>query len=370
MRFLFLGLACISLFIIAEAGFPFTFGSNRSGSFRERMDNIKRKLRNRNMTSNDALDEADGDWQEIEDDDTLFEAAADEFEVPVKNSTEKSRRRNFFNRNLGRIQNLTNRHRNARFGINKFTFMDDDEAKSYLMKPIPVTDLPNENPQRFGNNRRKRQATSVDLRSKKAVGAIRNQGSCGSCWSFATVNTMESAHFKRTGKLLDLSEQYFVNCDTLDNGCNGGWMSSAYTFARTNGIPEEKTNQYVAKKNTCKAATGTLVKVANYTQLYPRDTTSMMNALNQGYTLAVAMRAGTSEFMSYRSGILDDPTDCPDNSVDHGVNIVGYGTANNIPYWILRNSWGTSWGEAGYARIKRGINYCNIEYYPFFVSTM
>lgn len=147
-------------------------------------------------------------------------------------------------------------------------------------------------------------------------------------------------------------------------------MSSAYTFAKTNGIPQESTNTYQAKKGTCKSPTGTVVKVANYTQLKAKDTTSMMNALDQGYTLAVAMRAGISEVMYYRSGILDDATDCTDNTVDHGVNIVGYGTSNNIPYWIMRNSWGTSWGESGYARIKRGINYCNIESYPFFANVV
>ncbi|KAE9549193.1 hypothetical protein FO519_007588, partial [Halicephalobus sp. NKZ332] len=241
---------------------------------------------------------------------------------------------------------------------------------SYLMKPTSVDDLPTGPTQRFGNNRRKRAITSVDLRTKNAVAPIRNQKSCGSCWSFATISTMETSNFKKTGKLLDLSEQQFINCDRNDKGCNGGWMETAYNYAKTTGIAQESTNPYQARQTTCTTPTGTTVKVASYTRLQSKDTTSMMNALNQGYSLAIAMRSGTREFMYYTGGILDDPTDCPDSSIDHAVVVVGYGTANNVPYWIIRNSWGTGWGESGYVRIKRGINYCNMESYPFFVNTV
>lgn len=95
----------------------------------------------------------------------------------------------------------------------------------------------------------------------------------------------------------------------------------------------------------------------------------MMNVLEQGYSLAIPMHASAPEFMQYKGGILEDPTDCPDNSINHIVAIVGYGSENSIPYWILRNSWGTDWGEDGYARIRRGVNYCNVEYFPTFPIT-
>ncbi|KAE9549194.1 hypothetical protein FO519_007589 [Halicephalobus sp. NKZ332] len=371
MRFFFLGLAVIFLFAFAHAAFQPGSGGLKGVSDRmERVKKFKDRLRKKERI-NDILDEMKGQWKDLEDDDTLLDAASTAFNVSFKDNNDKAAKRGKFNKNLEKAQNLTNKHKNARFGVTPFSFMDFDEFKnSYLMKPMAPEDLPVRPTEKFGNNRRKRAATSVDLRTKNAVGAIRNQGNCGSCWTFATITTMETSFFKRTGVLLDLAEQQLVDCDKSDHGCSGGWMSTAYTYAQTNPIAQEATNMYQAKETTCgpTSTVATNVKVTNYTQLQPNDTTSMMNALEQGYSLAIAMKSGTDEFMQYTGGILDDPTDCPDNNVDHGVAIIGYGTANGIPYWIVRNSWGTGWGESGYVRIKRGINYCNMETYPFFVS--
>uniref|UniRef100_A0AC34Q3U1 Peptidase C1A papain C-terminal domain-containing protein n=1 Tax=Panagrolaimus sp. JU765 TaxID=591449 RepID=A0AC34Q3U1_9BILA len=177
---------------------------------------------------------------------------------------------------------------------------------------------------------------------------------------------METANFKKTGRLVDLSEQQLINCDTSDFGCNGGWFPNAYTYAKTKGLSSETTNPYKAAVGTCTTTSGTVVKVANYTQIKPRDTTSIKNALSQGYSVAAALEAGTYSFMYYTGGILSDAFDCSGDSIDHAIVIIGYGTANGIDYWIVRNTWGTSWGESGYVRIKRNINYCNLETYPFF----
>ena len=180
---------------------------------------------------------------------------------------------------------------------------------------------------------------------------------------------METSHYQKTGKLLDLSEQQLISCDTKDSGCDGGWMATAYKYAKSNGIPLELTNPYKARDAVCSTTKGTTVEVLDYTQLSPKDTTSMMNVLDEGYSLSIALKSGTYDFMYYDGGILDDPYDCYDNTVDHAVVIVGYGTSGGIPYWIVRNTWGTDWGESGYVRIKRGINYCNMEMFPFFVDT-
>lgn len=146
-------------------------------------------------------------------------------------------------------------------------------------------------------------------------------------------------------------------------------MATAYTYAKTNGLPTESNTPYSAKSATCSTARGTTVKVSNYTQLAPKDTFSMMDAIDEGYSISIALKSGTYDFMYYNGGILDDADDCTDSTVDHAVVIVGYGTADGVPYWIVRNTWGTGWGESGYVRIKRGINYCNMEMFPFIVDT-
>lgn len=168
---------------------------------------------------------------------------------------------------------------------------------------------------------------------------------------------------------MDLSEQQFINCDKEDDGCDGGWFTSAYDYAKNHGIPLESTNPYKGKEKHCTKASGTVVQVTNFTQLQERDISSIMNALNEGYSVAAALQAGTHAFMYYKSGILSDARECEEDYIDHAVVIIGYGTQNNIDYWIVRNSWGKDWGEAGYVRIQREINYCNLENYPFFPTT-
>lgn len=127
MKLLLLGLACVLFFIYVEAGF--SFGRSKDATYRNRVSDIKKKLRNRNMKANDVLNDTNIDLEDIEDDDTLFDAAAEEFEVTVRNTTDKKRKRGFFNRTLGRIQNLTQKHRNANFGFNQFAFMDEEDVK-------------------------------------------------------------------------------------------------------------------------------------------------------------------------------------------------------------------------------------------------
>ncbi|KAE9548792.1 hypothetical protein FO519_007993 [Halicephalobus sp. NKZ332] len=376
MRFLILGLALTLLFVFAQAGFSFgglkgtSDDTESQDTRRQKIKSFKDQLKSRKMKPNDVLNQTKGSWKDLQDDDTLLDAAADECNITINGDSDRAVKRRKFNKGLDSAQNLTNKHKNARFGITPFSFMDFDEFKqNYMMKPMSTDNLPVGTAEVAGKSRKKRAATSIDLRTQNAVAPIRNQGNCGGCWSFATATTMETAHFKKTGVLLDLAEQQFINCDKSDSGCNGGWMSTAYTYAKSAGVAQESTNPYKAKQATCTTPTGTTIKVSNYTQLKPKDTTSIINVLSQGYSLAVAMKSGTQEFMYYTGGILDDPTDCPDSTVDHAVAIVGYGTANGIDYWIVRNSWGTGWGEAGYVRVKRGINYCNIETYPFFVTT-
>uniref|UniRef100_A0AC34R209 Peptidase C1A papain C-terminal domain-containing protein n=1 Tax=Panagrolaimus sp. JU765 TaxID=591449 RepID=A0AC34R209_9BILA len=334
------------------------------------LEEIRQDLKGGKLNVNDAMKKCPGRWLEIND--TLFDAAVKHFDIKLQNDTDKYLKAQKFMENIARAQNLTKEIPSAFFGVTNFSFMDLDEFKNnYLMKPISIKDIPKLNTTPIVSliSRTKRAAKSVDLR-KNAVNPIKNQGTCGCCWAFTTVSTMETAYYKKKGKLIDLSEQQFVNCDTQNAACSGGWMSTAYNYAQTSGIPLESANIYQAMKGTCTNATGQMVNVANYTQLNSNDITRIMNALNQGYSVGIAMKSGTYPFMYYRSGILSNSNDCTDDTVDHAVVIVGYGTQNGTDYWIVRNHWSTLWGEEGYVRIKRGINYCNMELYPFFVDVV
>ena len=129
MRFIFLSLVCVVFFALVEAGLPFGLWKFKNASYRERVSDIKRRLRDRNITVNEVVNDTNVDLEDVEDDDTLFDVAADEFNVTVRNTTDKNKRRGFFVKNLGNIQNMTRKHKNAYFGVNKFSFMSEDEFK-------------------------------------------------------------------------------------------------------------------------------------------------------------------------------------------------------------------------------------------------
>jgi len=216
--------------------------------------------------------------------------------------------------------------------------------------------------------------TSWDWRTKGVVNPIQNQGQCGSCWTFSTIAVIESAYAIKTGKLQKLSEQEIVDCShgcvledgqqVCNQGCNGGWMWSALTDAISwKGEELETDYPYTAETGTCKRnAAKTLDPLSNYTCLSgPKlaNETEMAAFLVANGPLSIAMDAGILQ--SYTSGIID-PTagECSKTSLDHAIVIVGFGTLNGKDFWIVRNSWGESWGEQGYFRIIRGKGACGL----------
>jgi len=216
--------------------------------------------------------------------------------------------------------------------------------------------------------------TSWDWRTKGVVNPIQNQGQCGSCWTFSTIAAIESALAIKSGKLQKLSEQEVVDCShgcvledgqqVCNQGCNGGWMWSALTDIISWGGEElETVYPYTAETGTCKKTkANTIDPIANYTCLSgpnKANETNMASFLVANGPLSIAMDAGILQ--SYSSGIID-PTagECSTTSLDHAILIVGYGVEGTKPFWIVRNSWGTSWGEEGYFRIIRGKGACGL----------
>jgi len=207
-------------------------------------------------------------------------------------------------------------------------------------------------------------AASKDWTTLGAVTPVKDQGQCGSCWSFSATGAMEGAYKVKYNKLVSFSEQNFVDCDNRSNGgtdlaCNGGLMDSAFTWAKKwGGICTEADYPYVSgttkKAGTCNTK---CTKVANsappkYVDVKVNSDDAMVSALNIA-PVSVAIEADQSAFQLYKSGVF---TAACGTSLDHGVLAVGYGTEGTQEYYKVKNSWGTSWGESGYIRLAKGVS--------------
>jgi len=197
-------------------------------------------------------------------------------------------------------------------------------------------------------------ADSVDWTTKGAVTPVKNQGQCGSCWSFSTTGSLEGAWQIASGNLVSLSEQQFVDCDKVDSGCNGGLMDNAFQYAEKNKLCTEASYPYTAKKGTCDISSCTTgIKqggVTGFKDVAHDSKEALMSAVTQ-QPVSIAIEADKSVFQLYKSGILSGACG---SHLDHGVLLVGYGTENGQDYWKVKNSWGTTWGDQGYIKLLRG----------------
>ena len=197
---------------------------------------------------------------------------------------------------------------------------------------------------------------AVDWVDSGAVTGVKDQGSCGSCWSFSTTGALEGAYFLKNGELVSFSEQMLVECDTVDSGCNGGLMDNAFSWIKSNGgLCKEDDYPYTSgggSVGTCQSSSCDVVKgstPSSWVDVKESDA-AMMSALDQ-QPVSIAIEADQTSFQYYSSGVLTD--ECGTN-LDHGVLAVGYGTMDGTDYYRVKNSWGTSWGDEGYIYLERG----------------
>jgi len=203
---------------------------------------------------------------------------------------------------------------------------------------------------------------SIDWRSAGYVTPVKNQGQCGSCWAFSAVVTMEGAHFNKTGDLVSLSEQQLVDCVGKDHGCNGGLPFDAIRYViHSHGIDTEESYPYSAKQGEChfnKSDIGATVR--HVVRLPSGDEDALQNAVATIGPISVGIDASQPSFQLYKHGVYK-AHHCSSTQLDHGVAVVGYGTENGHDYYLVKNSWGASWGEEGYIKMPRNQhNRCGI----------
>jgi C1A family cysteine protease len=263
------------------------------------------------------------------------------------------------------IQNINNQNLPYKLGHNQFSIYTFDEF--IFQSGLNNSYINKNNNKLYGFTKKYELPQQHDWISLGAVTDVKDQGKCGSCWAFSTTGALEGAYFVKNKQLVSFSEQELVDCENSkhggsDLGCNGGDMDTAFSWIKSNkGLCSEQDYPYVSgtthKANDqcsiCSVVNGS--QILNWTDVPPKSDDALMYAVYQ-QPVSVSIDAASLFFQFYKSGVF---TGMCGTKLDHGVLAVGFGTDNstNMDYYLVKNSWGKTWGDNGYIKIAKGEKY-------------
>ncbi|XP_050369826.1 ervatamin-C-like [Argentina anserina] len=302
-----------------------------------------------------------------------------------QDSAEKERRFAIFKKNVEFVEKFNNDgDKSYTLSVNQFSDTTDEEflkPHTGYKTPIQSSFTASSKDESFMYQRRlatEQIPARMDWREHGAVTPIKNQFSCGACWTFAAVAAVEGITKIKTGKLVSLSEQQLLECDDDGSRCKEGDIESAFKYIMKNkGIATTKEYPYLSTSlnqtfqacDTRKAAhhAATITSYGRVNNGFYVRERPLLNAVSF-QPIAVAIDGSGKEFKNYPGGIFEGP--CGEH-LNHAVTVIGYGTEKDTDYWLIKNSWGEKWGENGYMRILRtnapGGGLCGLAllaYYP------
>lgn len=267
-----------------------------------------------------------------------------------------------FYRNIETIiqhnERYLNNQESYKMGINQFTDLTFEEraefGNSFLTRQRPITraamPLTHKGPIPEHTN----------WVERGAVTPVKDQGRCASCYAFGSTVVFEAQYFLKTGNLRNLSEQNLLDCAPNNLGCTGGFIEECFEYVHGEGIKFEEDYEYRANvSEACGNNRGKSVfPLKDFFYIESGDEEAITRMIATVGPVAVAL--DDRHFHHYAGGILDNTQGC--NETNHVVALVGYGVdaKSGQEYYLAKNSWGRRWGEDGYARIARNVNYCLI----------
>lgn len=300
-----------------------------------------------------------------------FEDFVRRFDKHYSSDQERSERFAVFRANYDSIQERNRQGNSYRLGVTRFADLTQQEFSRKFGMPTSkrsnVTMSSRLGAPKLGWHqvRGVTLPPTVDWRSQHAVAAVQNQGQCGACWTFAAAGAMEGAAAIQRGNLaVSLSEQQLLDCvdeQFGNHGCEGGSPEGAFYYTRTTNLCTAMSYRYQAVRGKCQLSGPSNCEVGlpkgalkGYKNVDANSDHYMMDAVAQ-QPVAVAIEADSMVFQLYHSGVIRGPSCYGQSHVDHGVLLIGYGTDSSLgDYWIIKNSWGTEWGESGFGRLARG----------------
>lgn len=290
-----------------------------------------------------------------------FARFAHRFGKRYESAEEMKRRYEIFSENLKMIRSHNKKRLSYTLGVNEFADLTWDEFRRHKLGAAQNCSATTRGNHKFTDVLL---PETKDWRKTGIVSPVKNQGHCGSCWTFSTTGALEAAYAQAFGKGISLSEQQLVDCAGAFNnfGCNGGLPSQAFEYVKYNGgLETEASYPYTGKDGVCKySSENSAIQVLDSVNITLGAEYELKHAVGTVRPVSVAFEVVTG-FRFYKRGVYTS-TKCGNSPMDvnHAVLAVGYGVENGVPYWLIKNSWGADWGDNGYFKMEMGKNMCGV----------